>query len=163
MDIKMPVMDGLMCTSKIHTLFPEVKVIILTMYDDERYILHLLESGANGYLLKNAEPEEVEQSIMSVFKNGYYFNDHISKVMHKGLLNKSRPILGEIEKLTDREREILQLICLEYTAQEIAQKLFLSVRTIEGHKKNLLRKTDTKNTAGLVVFALTNGIVDVKG
>lgn len=165
MDLKMPVMDGMEATKIIKEKHPDIKVLILSMYDEEKFIIHCLELGANGYLLKNTDPDEVINAIDIVMKKDLYFNDHISTVMLKGLNQKNRikgkPRFDSNLQLTNREKEILELICKELTTPEIAEKLFISNRTVEGHRKNLLEKTGAKNTAGLVVFALKNELVEI--
>lgn len=165
MDLKMPVMDGMEATKLIKAKYPEVKILILSMYDEEKFIIHCLELGANGYLLKNTDPDEVVKAIHTVVEKDFYFNNHISTVMLKGLNQKTRakgkPQFDNSVELTKREREILELICKELTTPEMAEKLFISNRTVEGHRKNLLEKTGAKNTAGLVVFALKNELVEI--
>lgn len=165
MDLKMPIMDGMEATKQIKAQNPEVKILILSMYDEEKFIIHCLELGANGYLLKNTDPDEVVKAIHTVVAKDFYFNNHISTVMLKGLNQKTRakgkPQFGNGVELTKREMEILGLICKELTTPEIAEKLFISNRTVEGHRKNLLEKTGAKNTAGLVVFALKNELVEI--
>jgi len=144
---------------KIRKLYPEIKVIILTMEDDEQYILHLISEGVNGYLLKNADPDEMEKAIQKVVEKGFYFSDDISKLAMKGLFSKEKHDLTLNLDLNDRELEILKLICKEFTAAEIADKLNLSVRTIEGYRQKLLDKSGAKNMAGLVVFAIKYNLV----
>lgn len=165
MDLKMPVMDGMEATKLIKEKHPEVKILILSMYDEEKFIIHCLELGANGYLLKNTDPDELVDAIGTVMSKDFYFNNHISTVMLKGLNQKmrvkSKPQFGNHVELTKREMEILELICKELTTPEMAEKLFISNRTVEGHRKNLLEKTGAKNTAGLVVFALKNELVEI--
>lgn len=162
LDLKMPNLDGIDTTLELHNKFPGTKIIILSMQDDERFIIHMIEQGVNGYLLKNADPEEVEKAIYCVLENDYYFNQNIAKIIHKSFLKKdpaSEDTIFDECGLTDREQEILKLICMEYTGKEIADTLNISIRTVEGHRKSLLKKTNVKNTAGLVVYALRNNIV----
>jgi DNA-binding NarL/FixJ family response regulator len=142
MDLKMPIMDGMEATKEVRKKYPGVKVLVVTMYDDDKFIIHLMENGANGYLLKNAEPGEIRKSIHAVHENGYYFND---------LVNKA---------LTERELQVLKLICEEKTASEIAKEIFLSPRSVEGIRQRLIEKVGVRNTAGLVMFATKNGLAD---
>lgn len=160
MDIKMPVMDGMECTSKIKELYPTIKIISLSMYDQEDFVLHLLDIGVNGYLHKNSSTQEVCKAIRSTLEKDYYFDDFVSQIMLKGLKKKKyfKPKIDQEVQITSREREILDLIFKEYTTKEIAQQLFVSVRTIETHRKNLLDKFGVKNTVGLVVKALDLGL-----
>lgn len=163
LDLQMPVMDGVEAHKKIRELYPDLKVIVLTMEDDQQYILHLINEGVNGYLLKNAEPEEMESAIKRVVEQGFYFSDDISSIVMKSVMNRTKNQKQnrcDLE-LTERERQILELICKEHTAHEIADKLVLSSRTIEGYRTKLLEKTGAKNMAGLVVFAMKHNLVKV--
>lgn len=163
LDLEMQGMDGMQTTKKLNETFPEVKIIILSMYDDDHFIQHLMELGANGYLLKDTEPEEVIIAVQSAYENGFYFNERVSKVVINGLIkkNKVKPVFRGNVKLSPRELEVLALICQEQTNVEIGEQLFLSSRTIEGYRNRLLEKTNTRNTAGLVVFALKNNLVEL--
>ena len=158
LDLRMPVMDGVEAQQKIRKLYPDIKVIIVTMEDDEQYILHLINEGVNGYLLKNADPDEVELAIQKVVEKGFYFSEDISKLVMKGLVSKDKHDMSIVLDLNEREVEILKLICKEFTAAEIADKLNLSVRTIEGYRQKLLEKSGAKNMAGLVVFAIKHNL-----
>ncbi len=162
MDLKMPEMDGIEATKHIHFKYPEIKIIVLSMFSDDKFILHLIESGASGYLLKNAEPDEVEDAIYAVLDNGFYFNEFVSKAMLTGLINRNKikPNFNTDINLTDRETEVLRMICEELTNVEIAKKLYLSARTIEGYRNSLLSKIGAKNTVGLVMYAVKSGLVE---
>lgn len=162
LDLKMPEMDGMEANRHIQKTYPRVKVVVLSMYDDDKFIIHLIEMGANGYLLKNAEPQEVEDALHAVMETGFYFNNHVSRVMLKGLISKqkSKPNFDDKVEFTARELEVLQLICKEHTNVEIANKLYLSTRTIDGYRNKLLLKTGAKNTAGIVMYAVKHGLVD---
>lgn len=162
LDLKMPEMDGVEATKEIRSLYPGIKIIILTMYDDEQYIIHMLDIGANGYLVKNSEPTEIITAIYSVHENEYYFSELVSKTMLKNLVQKKQvtPKFEKAVSLTERETEILQLICKEYTNAEIADAVFLSQRTIEGIRASLLSKIGVRNTAGLVLYAVKTGLID---
>jgi DNA-binding NarL/FixJ family response regulator len=161
MDLQMPGMDGMETTKVIREKDSEVKIIILSIYNQDRFIAHMVELGANGYLCKNCEPAEVTDAVTSVVKNGFYFNHSTLQAVQQGLKQRRKKMSLEDARtdLTPREREVLELICLEHTAGEIAEKLFLSVRTVDGHRNNLLLKTGARNTAGLVMYAVKNGIV----
>lgn len=162
LDIKMPEMDGMEAIAQIKEHYPDVKVLILSMYDDEHFILHLMEAGASGYLIKNADPEDIKTAIHAAFENGYYFNDHVSNVMLKTLVQKNiaRPRFRDSVQLNDKEKEVLRLICKEHTNTEIAKLVFLSPRTVEGIRSTLLEKIGVRNTAGLVLYAVKNGIYE---
>jgi len=161
MDLKMPGMDGLEATRQIREQYPAIRIIVLTMYDDENFIIHMLDLGANSFLVKNAEPEEIRNAIHAVHENEYYFNDLVSKTMLKTLVQKNKgvPRFKKEVTLNDKETEVLRLICEEHTNAEIASKVFLSPRTVEGIRANLLEKIGVRNTAGLVLYAVKQGIV----
>lgn len=161
LDLQMPVMDGIEVTPKLRKLYPELKIIILTMEDDEQFILHMINEGVNGYLLKNADPEELENALLNVIAKDYYFSDDISSLVVKNLRSHTKTDFAIVSELTEREIEVLEFICKEYTASEIAEKMILSARTIEGYKRKLLEKTGAKNMAGLVVFAIKNKLVEL--
>ena len=160
LDLEMPVLDGTETMKRIRQEFPQVKVIILSTHDEDAFIVRLMELGANGYMLKTAEPDEIDTAIRSVAANGYYFSELVSKVMLHGLLKKKqvKPFFNEIDPLSDREIEVLCGICTELTTAEIAEKIFVSPRTVDFHRNNLLLKTGARNAAGLVVYAMTKGI-----
>lgn len=162
LDLKMPVMDGLEATQQIRGKYPDVKILILTMHDDEQMILHMLEAGANGYLLKNADPEEIKLAIHTVAENNYYFNDFVSNAMLKKLVNKNiaTPSFRSSPDLSERELTILKLICKEHTSAEIGEKVFLSARTVEGIRAAIMEKIGVRNIAGLVMYAVKNNLVD---
>jgi DNA-binding NarL/FixJ family response regulator len=162
MDLKMPIMDGMEATKLVRQKYPSIKVLIITMYEDDKFIIHLMENGANGYLLKNAEPGEILKSIYAVFENGYYFNDVVNKALLKKLVlkNNFKPSFNQNIDLTEREQEVLKMICEEKTAAEIAKEIFLSPRSVEGIRQRLIEKVGVRNTAGLVMFAVKNGIVN---
>jgi len=162
MDLKMPIMDGMEATKAVRKKYPSIKVLVVTMYDDDKFIIHLMENGANGYLLKNAEPDEIRKSIHAVHENGYYFNDVVNKALLKKLVlkNNLKPSFNQNIDLSEREQEVLKLICEEKTATEIGKEIFLSPRSVEGIRQRLIEKIGVRNTAGLVMFAVKNGIVD---
>ncbi|WP_143310841.1 response regulator transcription factor [Chitinophaga vietnamensis] len=164
MDLKMPNMDGIEATIKVKEKYPDVKVIILTMYEDDNFIVHLVENGANAYLLKNAEPEEIYEAICTTYDKGFYFNENVNLALLKKVLHKTKqqikPTLKNEVQLNDREQEVLKLICNEYTTQEISEQIFLSPRTVEGIRQKLLEKLNVKNSVGLVLYAFRNGIIE---
>lgn len=160
MDLKMPGMDGIEATKEVKKRFSQVKVLVVTMYDDEKFIIHLMESGASGYLLKNTEPEEISRAIYEVHRSGYYFNELTSKALLKKLVLKGniKPSFTEQTDFSERELEVLKLICNEQTNAEIGQQIFLSPRSVEGIRQRLIDKVGVRNTVGLVIFAVKNGM-----
>lgn len=162
MDLRMPLKDGIETTKVLSKQYPDIHVIVLSMYEDERFVSHMMENGANGYLLKNAEPQEIRRAIMDVFEKGYYLNNFVNRILLKKAHAKQKvvPSLNNEITLTDRERDVLRFICMEFTAQEIAQKMEISPRTVEAIKDRLMERFGSKNTAGLVFFAVKNNLVD---
>ena len=160
LDLEMPVLNGMATMKRMRHEFPQVKVIVLSMHGEEKFIVHLMELGANGYVLKTAEPDEIENAIRAVASTGYHFSEMVSRVMLHGLVKKEKvkPTFDDVDPLTERELDVLRLICQELTTTEIAGKLFLSPRTVEGHRNNILLKTGARNTAGIVVYAMSKGL-----
>jgi DNA-binding NarL/FixJ family response regulator len=164
MDMNMPQMNGIELNEIIHQKYPSVRVIVLSAYDQTRFVSKMIERGASGYLSKNCDAQELVSAIRSVARTGFYFNSNILQALQETKSKTGVTIkkLNNIPvELTKREEEILILICKEYTTEEIANQLYLSLRTVEGHRFNLLSKVGCKNTAGLVVFALKNEIFHV--
>ena len=162
MDLRMPVKDGIEATKTISKQYPALHVIVLTMYEDERFVSHLMENGANGYLLKSADPAEIKKAIVEVMARGYYLNNFVNKVLLKKshARTKSIPSLTNEVVISDKEREVLRLLCMEFTATEIAQKMEISPRTVEAIKDRMMERYNVKNTAGLVFFAVKNNLID---
>ncbi|MBS1636736.1 MAG: response regulator transcription factor [Bacteroidetes bacterium] len=160
LDIEMPIMDGIATTEYLHATYPDVKILILTMHDDDEFVIHLIDKGAHGFLLKNNSIDVVVDAIYSIMGNGYYFNDHVSKMMIKGLVRskKIKPNFNPVN-LSDREIEVIKLICKEHTTSEISTKLCLSVRTVDNHRESILEKTGARNVAGIVMFAIKNNLL----
>ncbi|MFN7675495.1 response regulator [Flavobacterium sp.] len=160
MDLKMPMLNGVEATKLINKEFPSIKIIALTSYNTKSFIANMIEIGAASYIVKNSSPEEMITTINQVIEKGFYYNEEVLNVIQENLITNNRKnIFFEDIILTKREREILELICYQNSTQQIADKLFISPRTVEGHRNNLLLKTDSQNSAGLVVFAIQNKIV----
>lgn len=159
MDLKMPVLNGVEATKIIRKSFPEIKIIALTSYDSKSFIANMIQVGAVAYLIKNTTPKDLIKTINEVNKKGFYYNESVLKIIQETIVS-SKNSKGNLETsfLSPREIEILQLICLQKTTSEIAEHLFLSPRTVEGHRNNLLLKTESRNIAGLVVYAIQNEI-----
>ena len=162
MDLRMPLKDGIETTKVLSKQYPHIHVIVLSMYEDDRFVSLMMENGANGYLLKNAEPQQIRRAIMDVFEKGYYLNNFVNRILLKKAHAKQKviPSLNNEITLTDKEKDVLRFICMEFTAQEIAQKMEISPRTVEAIKDRLMERFGSKNTAGLVFFAVKNNLVD---
>jgi DNA-binding NarL/FixJ family response regulator len=161
LDLRMPGKDGIETTKEISKRFPDIRILILTMYEDERFVSHLMENGANGYLLKNADPSEIKKAIMEVMVRGYYLNNFVNRVLlKKSAKNKTIPSLNTEINISEKEKEVIRLLCLEFTASEIAQKMEISARTVESVKDRLMERFGLKNTAGLVFYAVKNNLID---
>jgi two-component system, NarL family, response regulator DegU len=163
LDIEMKDMNGVDTLGSLKTMHPQLKVIILSMHTEARMISYMMERGANGYLQKDIKKEELETALRTTYEKGFYFNETVSNSLLEGLKtkNKKTTTLPQHITLTGREKEVLMLICQEHTTGEIAEKLFISERTVEGHRKNLCAKLEVKNTAGLVKKALLFRLVDL--
>jgi DNA-binding NarL/FixJ family response regulator len=161
MDINMPVLNGTDTTRVIKRDFPEVKVIALTMFEDQKHVIEMIESGASGYIIKNTNGGEIKNALLKVMNNELYFSRQISESLIASLVHKHKTRKNQYNELiSNREKDILYLICHEYTSREIAESLYLSEKTVDWHRLNLLQKTHSKNIAGLVLFAIRCGIID---
>ena len=149
--------SGLDVTNVLLTTFPNVRILILSVHEDENFITDLIEHGAHGYLVKDSDPQEVFDAIQSVYSKGSYINERTLKAIQSRMGKKVKSKKMNIA-ITKREEEILQLVCQQYTAEEIAEKLYISVKTVNGHRNNLLQKTGSRNVTGLVLYAIKNSI-----
>ena len=159
MDINMPEMDGIEATRKGLKLSPSLNIIALSMYGEEEYYYKMVDAGAKGFLLKDSDISEVKEAILTVLKGGSYFSQEllhnvIQKIKHRENENK-------IANLSKREQEILLKICEGLSNQEIAESLFISKRTVDKHRANLLGKTSSKNTASLILYAIRNKLIKI--
>jgi DNA-binding NarL/FixJ family response regulator len=162
MDISLGKESGISLTTKILETYPDIKVLGLSMHKEDNYIVKILESGAKGYLLKDAGSDEMVAAIKTIFDGGTYYSSHVTNVLMKHITQGTKPSeKGDLIKLTNRELEVLRLIAEEHSNPEIAEKLFISIRTVDTHRRNLLDKLDAKNTAGLVKYAMKHGIVEM--
>lgn len=162
MDINMPVKDGYEATRWIKENKPLIKVVALSMYDDENAIMKMLRNGARGYILKDSEPGELRMALDAVVNKGYYYSELVTgKLIHS--INKSddEAVDGNIAKLTDREVDFLKLACSELTYKEIAAQMHLSPRTIDGYRDALFEKLNIKTRTGLAIYAIKNGLVHI--
>jgi DNA-binding NarL/FixJ family response regulator len=157
-DLKMPLLNGVEATKLIRKDFPDIKIIALSSYDSKAFVANMIDVGAVSYLVKNASPQELVTTIREVHRIGFYHSSYVKQVIQDiAKENNSKPAHENV--LTNREIEVLQLICEQKTTAEIAEKLFLSPRTIDGHRNNLLIKTNAKNSAGLVFYAIQNKLL----
>ena len=162
MDIEMPVMDGIKATEAISKQFPAVHVVAISIYADYPHVQSMIKAGAKGYLLKNCGKQELEQCIRKVHGGGTFFSDDLTEVLLAGMQGKFVRKEGSsqfLPTLSRREKEILKLIIEELTTAEIAEKLFISIGTVETHRHNMMNKLGVRNTAGLVRVAITHALV----
>ncbi|MCF8224200.1 MAG: response regulator transcription factor [Bacteroidales bacterium] len=159
MDIDMPVMDGIDATRESLTINPGVKIIALSMYGEEEYYHRMVEAGAKGFLLKDSDINEVKEAIVNVHNGGNYFSQEL--LQHVIQKIRSRETETKHANLSNREKEILYNICEGLSNQEIAERLFISKRTVDKHRANLLSKTNSKNTASLILYAIKNKIIEI--
>lgn len=160
MDIEMPLMDGIEATEMVKRLYPDIKVLVLTMHSEEEFIMHLMEKGSNGYLLKEQGVDTIIDAILSVMESGYYFNEEVSKLMLNKLVKNEvvKPTFPTNVELTEKELEVIKLICQEKSTREIADAMFVSIRTIETHREKIMKKIRARNIAGIVMYAVKNNL-----
>ena len=163
MDIMMPVMDGIAATEYLRINHPEISVIALSMYNDDHLIVDMLEAGAGGFMLKNADKKEIMEAIKSVYKQVPYYcpstSGKLAQMIAKSRFNPFMKV--EKKQFTEKEIEIMKMVCMEMTNKEIGEKLFISPRTVEGHRLRLQEKLKVKSTTGIVIYAIRNGIYKV--
>jgi DNA-binding NarL/FixJ family response regulator len=162
LDLQMPVLDGVDTAKILREEYENIKIIVLSSHYSKAFILNMIEVGASAYLAKNTSPNEFATTIQNVHKNGFHYNQEVWAIIQKNLTKKEKVTASFVEDLTKRELEILQLLCEQHTSTEIAEKLFISKRTVEGHRNNLLNKLNCRNIAGLVVYAIQNQLVKIK-
>jgi DNA-binding NarL/FixJ family response regulator len=162
MDLRMPGKDGIETTKIISKKYPRMHILVLTMYEDERFVTHLMENGANGYLLKNSDPAEIKKAILEVTAKGYYLNNFVNRILLKKSHAKTKaiPSLNSEIQINEKEKQVIRLVCMEYTAQEIAKEMQISPRTVEAIKDRLMERFGVKNSVGLVFFAMKNSLID---
>lgn len=165
-DVGMPVMDGFETALKLHDEFPNIKIVALSVYDEANSIARMIENGASAYLLKDAEPDIVRETLMHVQSKGYYYSQRVLESVMQSKLSaleapssSSRNILKPIDTITQREREFIQLCCSELTYKEIADKMGVSQRTVDGYRESIFSKLDLKSRTGIVLFAVGQGWV----
>jgi len=162
LDISMPVVNGIEATRQVRRASPKTKILIFTIHENEEYVYQMVAAGANGYVLKDAGKNDLIAAVRAIQYGGRFFSPGVSRLIIDEFVRRSRepaPAASEPTGLTGRESEILQYIASGLTNAEIARKLFLSVRTVNTHRTNLMHKLDVHNTAGLVRYAMENGLV----
>ena len=152
MDINMPHMNGIETTNYIRLNHQNIKVLALSMYNDDMSVISMLKAGASGYVLKDAEPEELYQALESISENGFYYSDTVGKLLLENIREEDKSFLKDVEK------EFLKWVCTELTYKEIADKMNVSPRTVDGYRDMLFQKLDIKSRVGLVIFAIKQGI-----
>ena len=163
MDINMPEMDGYETAAWLKNNYPLVKVVALSMYDNENSIIRMFRAGVKGYILKDADPSELEAAINSVITKGYYYTELVTgRLIHSiNVLDEEDNNVKNLVQLNDREIQFLKLVCSELTYKEIADKMVLRPRTIDGYRDALFEKLNVKTRVGLVMYAIKNGIVSL--
>ncbi len=159
LDIAMPGMDGFETARWIKTEHPQIKILVLSMSDQENSIIKMLKLGVNGFILKDADPSELKDALNDIKDKGFYYSELVSGTMASSIRNENKK--SEIAILNDRETKFLELVCTEMTYKEIADKMFLSFRTIDGYRDNLFIKLNVKSRVGLALYAIKNGIVKI--
>lgn len=163
LDIGMDGMNGIELCQKIGEAYPHIKNIALSMFSEPHYIKQMMQAGAKGYLLKNSTQEELDKALSKVAEGGNYFTEEVTNIVMASMSGTTKKNYSKVTvemPLTDRELEVLELIMKEYSNAEIADTLFISPRTVDAHKRNLLEKTGSKNLAGLVMYAVHHRLFD---
>ena len=163
LDVNLPGMNGIEVCKEITNHYPTVKVHAISMFNEESFVSEILNNGAKGYILKNTGREELLKAIRTVAKGESYFSNEVTETIMKGLMNQrkaSSKSSAFFPKLSRREKEVLKLIAQEFTTQEIADSLFISLKTVESHRSSLLSKLNARNSVGLVRIALENSLLD---
>ena len=159
LDINMPVMDGYETALWLKKNHPEMRVLALSMYDDEYAIIKMLKNGARGYILKDADPSELKRAINAVLTKGFYHSDLVTGTLIHTINHEEDSHRPNVSGLSAKEIDFLKLVCTEMTYKEIADKMCLSPRTVDGYRDDLFEKLGVKSRVGLVLFAIKNGIV----
>src|SRR6201991_4509808 len=163
LDINMPEMDGYETACWLKRNYPEIRVLALSMYDTDSSIVRMLKNGAKGYILKDIEPQELRLALESVMEKGFYYSDLVtSKLVHPiGLIDEPEHNVHPLLSLNERELEFMKLVCTEWTYKEIADRMYLSPRTIDGYRDALFEKLNVRTRVGLAMYAVRNGIVNL--
>jgi two-component system, NarL family, response regulator DegU len=162
LDLEMPIMNGVDCAEALLKKYPELKIIVLTMHDSEKYMMYMLELGAHSFLLKNTGPEELELAITQVVDNDFYHNELLGSILRKSIHQKAKiekPAFAKLSELTEREQEVLRMMCQEVALKEIAQRLNIATSSVNTYKSRIYLKLGIKNTIGLLRFGLQTGLI----
>lgn len=165
LDIQMPVMNGYETCKHLLQIYPGVKVLIVSQLTTKQSIHKIMEIGAHGYFTKNSAPEQLETAIRNLYERGYYFGSELGSVLREAILWDKKYMKDKIitdNKLTDRELQIVGMMCKEMTSQEIAAQLFISVRSVEAHRRSIMEKTYSQNVIGVVLYVLKRGMISLK-
>jgi len=164
LDVNLPGMNGIEVCKEVNKNYPKLKVLAISMFNEESYVSEILNHGASGYILKNTGREELLNAIRIVMSGETYFSDEVTETMMKSLMKNRKGSkstgTGFLPKISRREKEVLNLIVQEFTTQEIANQLFISLKTVESHRSNLLAKLNARNSAGLVRIAMENKLLN---
>ncbi|PZR29358.1 MAG: DNA-binding response regulator [Citrobacter freundii] len=160
LDINMPEMDGFETTQWLHKNYPHIRILALSMLSDEKTIIKMFRLGAKGYLLKNTDPGELKQALDSIVDKNVYLSEYVSGKLVMGLHQEAEPTSKEVV-LQEKEREFLRWVCSELSYKEIAEKMFLSPRTIDDYRQSLFNKLKVHSRVGLVMYAIKNGVVEI--
>lgn len=158
-DIAMPEMNGIEATKILKQREPDLKIIAVSMHSDKQYVKGILEAGADGYLLKNCTYEQLTTAIRTVYGGKKFLSEDITEMVISGYLSAKQPELDEYDQLSDREKEVFLLFTEGKTTREIAEQLFISVKTVGTHKQNILEKLSLKNTSDMIKYALKKGLL----
>jgi two-component system invasion response regulator UvrY len=163
LDLNMPVMDGFQTSALLKQEYPGIRILALSMYDDDNAIIRMLQNGAKGYILKDSEAIELKNALDSICQKGYYYTEMVTgKLIHAVNQPTSSDPLNKLTRdvnLSDRDREFLRLVCTELTYKEIADRMLLSPRTIDGYRDSLFDRLGVRTRVGLAIYAIKNGIV----
>lgn len=162
LDINMPKMDGYTSAQWLKQTYPLVKIMALSMYDNENAVIRMFKAGARGYILKDCEPPELKTALLSVIEKGYFYSELVTgKLIHSINKMEEDADIRNVTQLNDKEIQFLKLACTELTYKEIAEQMYLSPRTIDGYRDTLFEKLQIKTRVGLVMYAIKNGFVQV--
>lgn len=164
LDIQMPVMDGYETCKLLLNRFPDVKILVVSQLTSRESIHKIMELGAHGYFTKNTNPEQLELAIRSMHEEGFYFGLELGSVIKEAMLWENKNPVEVIQRkdlFSDRELQIIRMICKEMKSKEIAEKLFINIRTVESHRKHVMEKSNSKNFIGVILFALKNEILTI--